>query len=374
MRSLTFLLAAALAGALVLAAASSREPFAARVVRLEAAAALPGMSERLARESLAVNAVLLEYASDAALRLNAHLALLRHPQLAREILPLYGLEPEFRDILARHGPAVLPPIAWFMADESRPLELLHAAGEALQGARRLVTGLWGARPAAGTPAPHGGPDAVTRGWYAVGMIRDQGHDLLGQFVLDEHGRVQRVQTERLAEAASSLFSGGIRTLETSLRRGREPDAWEYLWAGVDLAVVAGTVKLLRMGRVATGGAGRALPARTALPARAVLRATRTALRAGRYAVPLAVAAAVLRHPSLLSGLAAQAAALLRLPVWLVQGAVWFLVLLPALLALRALTRWLIRPAARLGFAAARGLRRLERATRRAAAGAGGGAP
>ena len=71
MRTSGILIVLALAVAAVLAATASREPFAARLVRLEAAAAAPEMRELLASEPLVVNAAVLELADTPELRLNA---------------------------------------------------------------------------------------------------------------------------------------------------------------------------------------------------------------------------------------------------------------------------------------------------------------
>ena len=38
---------------------------------------------------------------------------LGHPAAAREILQLYGAEPEFKDILRRFGDSVIPVIQYF---------------------------------------------------------------------------------------------------------------------------------------------------------------------------------------------------------------------------------------------------------------------
>jgi hypothetical protein len=342
-----------------------------RLVRLEAAAALPEMADRLAAESVAVNAVLLEYAGEPALRLNAHLALLRHPEMSRLVLPLFGGEPEFRMALRRHGPAVMPPIVYFMTREVRSVEFMRAAGAALDEAKAAAMRILGIADAetAGdgkTPLASALDDLapIERGWYAIAFVNEEGHDFVGQFVVAHDGTVAWVQTERITEAATAFFTSGIRTLETRYRLDETPSPSDYLWAGVDIAVVAGAVKVLRAGRAAAGAETAAsASARATLAARTVVRAGRAALRAGRYGVPVAVAYAVVRHPSLISGLAAQAANVLGWPVPLVQGAVWFLVLLPVLLGARWLLGLVLRPGVVGLRAAARGAARLERRLR-----------
>ena len=369
MSRLAALTVIALAAATILAATASREPFASRLVRLEAAAAIPEMVDVIEHEPVAVNAVLLEYADSPALRLNAHLAMLGYPQLGRAILPLYGNEPEFREVLASYGPAVLLPIAYFMGHEIRSLRVMRAAGVALTGAKHAALSLLGiartdhARGSpGGTDASAGEPTPAERGWYAIGFIRKEGHDFLGQFVVDTAGQVQWVQTERITEAASEFFSSGIRSLETRYLRNQKTSAADFLWAGVDLALSAGAVKVLRVGRVAGARAGAAgtTGASASLVLRNVLRGGRAALRVGRYALPVAVTYAVVRHPSLLSGLAAQAANLLGWPVPLVQAALWFVILLPLLMFLALALGWLVRPTLFTLRAATRAVIRLQR--------------
>lgn len=360
---------AALTVAAALTATASREPFMPRLVRLEAAAALPELAQVLDGESVALNAVLLEYAHDTTLRLNAHLALLRHPGLAREILPIFGSEQEFREVLAAYGPAVLPPIAYFMRHEVRSLQVMRVAGEALAGAKGLALRLLGGTGDTGDAvdaAPQGrshiagGLSPVERGWYAVAFIREEGHDFLGQFVVDADGGVEWLQTERIAEGVTGFFTSGVRALETRYLLDEDPSASDFLWAGVDVALAAGAVKLLRLGRAAGTGTRSAASARASLAARSVVRAGRVALRVGKLAVPLAVAWAVVRHPSLISGIGAWVADLAGWPVAPVQALVWFLVLLPLLLAASAVTRWLVRPLRLALRAASRALRWLER--------------
>jgi hypothetical protein len=205
---------------------------------------------------------------------------------------------------------------------------------------------------------------VERGWYAVAFIRDEGHDFLGQFVVKGGEQVDWVQTERVTEAASAFFTSGIRTLETRYRLDQEPGPGDFLWAGVDMALVAGAAKVLRLGRAsATGARTGAASARASLATRTVVGAGHRALRLSRYGVPLAVGYAVVRHPSLISSLAAQAATLVGWPVPVVQGAVWFALLIPLLALAHLLLRWIVKPCLALLRAVTRGLLWLERWTR-----------
>ncbi|HKJ94719.1 MAG TPA: hypothetical protein VKA32_03715, partial [Gammaproteobacteria bacterium] len=214
MRRLVMLLTCALVAAAGVTLLGDREPFTQSLVKAEAADALPQYRDALRTEPAAVNAVFLDYADDQTLLLNARLALIRYPHMTREILPLYGTEPEFRAVFSRYGPTALPPIHYFLHHEVRTLRLMRAAGEAITGAKQAVLSLWrdGSASAehsqdtsSGTIAP------IQRGWYAVNFIQNEGHDFLGQFVVSRDGDVKWIQTERALEGTTAFFTSGIRT-------------------------------------------------------------------------------------------------------------------------------------------------------------------
>jgi hypothetical protein len=352
-----------LAGAALIATMAGSQSFAEGLIRAEARTATPEAAPVLDRASPAVNAVFLDYADDAELLLNARLAMLRYPGMSAEILALYGTEPEFRAILRRFGPAVMPPIQYFLTHRVDSLAVMQATGRAIDGTGAAISDWWHGRSAsedeAAPAVPELGPSR--RGWYAVNFINQGGHDFLGQFRVGEASEVTWVQTERLTEGISRFFTSGIRSLETSLRTEGAATTQDYLWAGLDLAIVLGTAKLLRAGRGASrtpAAAAGGRVSRASLTAGTVSRGTRAALRVGRWGVPIAVGYAVIRHPSLISGLGARAAALLGLPAWPVQFVIWSLVLWPVIWLLSRLWRWLLRPTARVCIVTGRGLRRL----------------
>lgn len=356
--------------AALIATVAGGQPFAEGLVRAEAEAAAPEAAPLLKNASPAINAVFVDYAGDTELMLNARLALLRYPAMSAEILPRYGHEAEFKKILRAFGPAVMPPIQYFLDNRVDSLALMQAAGRAINGTSGALSAWWSGEPTTDerpdAPPPELGPSR--RGWYAVNFINEGGHDFLGQFAVNEANEVAWVQTERITEGISRFFTSGIRSLEAGLRTQGRATTEDYLWAGLDLAVVLGTAKLVRAGRgvsrtAAAASSGRVT--RATLAARTVSRGTRTALRVGRWGVPIGIGYAVIRHPSLISGLGAQAAALLGVPAWPVQLVLWTLVLWPLAWLLSRLWRWLVRPTAVVCLVTGRGLHRLSRRYRTA---------
>lgn len=323
-RRILITLGLALCGATALTWATAPMSASERVVRIEAAEALPHLSDDLERWPVAVNATLLDYAGDERLTLAAQLALVSHPEAAENVLGRYGTTEVFKEILREHGARVVVPIHYFMEHDSLLLRLRH-------------------RISAGSGAEQAGPEGEDsgsgltpseRGWYAVGFIREQGHDFLGQFVVEPSGETAWLQSERFATGAKRFFTSGLTTLETKWRRDEAIGAGDYAWAAVDVAVPIAAfrvAKAARAGRVARVG-GRTL---------------RAAARPAGTAATLATAGYLVTHPSLIGDVAHGIAEALALPGWLVEGGIWFLVLLPLLVVGRMTYRWLIRPIRRL---------------------------
>jgi hypothetical protein len=78
------------AGLLPVTAGPARLPLEERLVRIQAQEAFPALFEKLANEPIEVLATLADYAEDEILLLKAQAAVIRHPELARRILPLNG--------------------------------------------------------------------------------------------------------------------------------------------------------------------------------------------------------------------------------------------------------------------------------------------
>jgi hypothetical protein len=318
-----------------------------KLVRLETKDALPELADQLANEPPEVQSVFLSYADDRLLLIKAEAALLKYPQLARRILPMYGDEPEFQEILRKHGEAVLIPINYFVENRVRSIEVMDYARRTYEDVSVAARRLWkrsappdeggGDSPQAQAEvasdealAPSvedrplaingGGLSASERGWYAVQFIKKEGAGFLGQFVFDDSGKTHWIQTERLLENIGSFFASGFRTLETKSRAGEEIEAADVGWAAVDALVIFSAAKVARVGKTGTV----AKPATgTARAGAASSRAAKMAGRGTKWAkyakwpVFLGLTYTVDAHPSLISDVLAGLAKAVALPVWLV---------------------------------------------------------
>ncbi|GGB31587.1 hypothetical protein GCM10011502_00690 [Oceanisphaera marina] len=346
MKKLVIICGVALLLAAVFSVAVRPVPIEQKLIQIQAGDRLkefPGIEE----EPLRVQAILLDLADDPLLRVKAQAAFIRYPNMARGVFSLYGAEPEFQDILRRYGETVLPPIHHFMTRPIYSIELINKADQGYQALKQFFTGA--AKSADAPEAPSSQYQALSsqqRGWFAVNFIKQEGHDFLGQFVVDDQGETQWVMTERMLEGLNQFFTSGIRSLETKYRAGEEVTAGDFGWASVDVLVLTSAVKVLNMGRAAavtTQSASRAT--RSAALAARVSQGGRMVLSSARYAKwPLFIGAGylVMTHPSLISDVLAGVAKVLGYPVLAVQFAGWLLLLIP-LLYLGSWLLWLFGP-------------------------------
>ena len=307
----------------------------------------------LAAQPLEVQALLLDYAGDEALVLQTRLALLKYPDLARRILPRYGSEPEFRHVLSAYGPATLPPIAYFMDHALNSLEVRRALGDGLDQVKGLWDRLLGSTPPAAEAQTQAQTAELTpdeRGWYAIAFLREEGYGFIGQFAVAPDGKAEWVQSERVVEGLSDLLLGGVRGLETKWRQGTEVQVGDVAWAALDVAVIAGSVKLVRAlaatraARATTTGAraaaGMGFSGRVALfGSRILAQGGRVGLAVARYgAIPAGIYLMV-RHPSLINATLAELADWFGISPWAVQFLFWFV----TLSLLLRLALFLLRP-------------------------------
>lgn len=333
-------------------------PIEQKLIQIHAGDVLDGFTG-IEEQPVEVQAVLLDLADDPLLLVKAQAAFLRYPDMARTLFPLYGAEPEFQDILGRYGENILPPIQHFVRQPIGSIELMNAAARRYEAIRQYFNDAPDDRPenpGEGTASnsqpdnPASEPRAKLspeeRGWYAVNFIASEGHDFLGQFMVDAEGNTQWVSTERVLEGLNRFFASGIRTLEMNYRSGEEITAGDIGWASVDVLVFASAVKVLRLGRAAavtTKGASRGT--RSAALAARVTRSGRMVLSSARYAKwPVVIGAGylVIAHPSIINDLLAGVADVLGYPTVAVQFAGWLLLLIPALY-LGSWLLWLVAP-------------------------------
>lgn len=304
-----------------------------QMVQLQLERILPADAQALAAQPIELRALLIDYADDPLLLLQAQAATMRHPAMAPAVLLAFGDEPDFRQVLREHGAAAIPPIHFFMHNDIRSVAAMQLAGDVADRVRALI-GLG----ETGTPAPPLAPE-LERGWFAVAFIRAEGHSFIGQFGLGPDDAVHWLQSERLLEGLNTFFAGGIRNLERRHRQGDGVRLRDLGHAGVDVAIGVGVFKLVkaaRAGTVATRQAGFAT--RSVALAPVMVRHSAVASRLLRIGAPLAAGYLMIRHPSLINSGFAWLAERLNLPVALVQFGGWAVLLLPLLYLASVLLR------------------------------------
>ncbi|MBT2787421.1 hypothetical protein J7J48_13650 [Halomonas sp. ISL-106] len=324
----------------LLSAVASHEPFEDKLVRLEVGRALPSLESTLEQESAEINALFLSYAADQALWMSASLAVLRHGDLARSTLLDYGLSSQFQAVLVRFGADAVLPISYFRDHDITTLRAQHWVGERYQQVSRWWSDEEGEVSSEFTP--------YRRGQMGIALLDANGHALLNQFVVNDQGDVEWLQGERLVAGVGDFFTSGLRDLESQWRQGDNIGASHLGWAGVDLLVMASTVKVLRAGRAARAarvGSVEAQRARAGLRQGFIASGGRFATlpRIAKVAAVAGTAYVVVRHPSLVSALGANLSTWLGWPVWLGQFLIWLFVLLPVLFITRFIYRWLLTP-------------------------------
>jgi hypothetical protein len=357
-KPLVFLSTAILAS-LVICRVWTPVPYDEQLIRLQVKDELAWLDPAVLKEPIAIQGLLLDYAADRTLTMKAWIALTKYPTMTREVLLAYGSESEFREVLLKYGEAVVPVIFYFRETDLTSLKVMDAAGNAVQSVTDFAKGLW-ARirggpkkdPAANTTAPAPSPapalDPARRGWLAVNFIRQDGHDLLGQFVVTPDLKVKRNQTDRFVKALTSLFTSGIRNLETKSDLGADIGTADYFWAGLDVALVALPARLLVAGKtVARSGEAMSLTTRTRLFAPRLVQNTRIFQTLGKYGAAVATAYVVISHPSLINSLLAELANFVGVNPLLLQFAGWAVIIVVLLYPVS----WLLLPLARITYTA-----------------------
>ncbi len=302
-------------------------------------------------EPLEVQAASLDMADDELLLLKARAAYLRYPAMTREVFPLYGPEPEFREVLRLYGENILPPIHYFLSKPVGSIELMNDLANKYQAAVEFFTGGEDTGNSTAGQQSTSRKEKLTpeeRGWYAVRFIQEEGHDFLGQFVLNGQGDVGWVRTERVVENINQFVGSGIRNLEIQHRTGDDVTASDIGWASVDVLVFASALKVLRVGRaVAVSSRGAARGTRSAALAARLTTSGRMLMTTARYAkwpAVIGVGYLVVTHPGIINDFLAEVAEVLGYPVKLVQFLGWILILLPALYIGSWVFRLIVRPA------------------------------
>lgn len=321
-------------GALLITSLYKPTPLEAQLVHLQVEQVLPEMANELTAEPAELQAIFLVYADDPVLLAKARLALLRYPDMAKPIFLAFEDSQEFRNVLRRYGEDVILPIHYFRTHEIFTLELMRGVSETTRSALSALQRLWNDNGAARNRAD-GALTSDERGRYAVQFLKEEGYDFLGQFVVDPKGDVAWVQTERVLEGINSFFAGGVKGLETKLRRDEAIAVGDVGWATLDVAIGVGALKVLRLGKTgAAGGRSLTVSQRYAALGSGLWRGSVIGTRLVKYGAPAVLVYIAIRHPSVINSLLGSVAETLGLPVGLVQVVGWTLVLLPILLLLR----------------------------------------
>lgn len=308
-----------------------------QLLQLQLAQAVPAHIKDLSVEPVEVQALLLTYADDAVLLAKAQLALMRYPEIARAVLPVYGESSRFQQVLRNYGEDSLLPILYFMQNEIYTLELMRSVNETARAFADTfrspeVEDHREESPMAGPLTPE------ERGRYAIEFLAEEGYGFIRQFVLSSKGEVDWVQTDRVLESLNRFFAGGIANVERKVRRDENITVGDVGGAALDVAVGVGAFKLLRMGRVAPAGRALTLSQRSAVVGAGLWRGTPLGARVAKYGAPAVLAYMALRYPSVLNSLLADLAGKLGVPAPVALWAGWTLILLPIFMVLRILLR------------------------------------
>lgn len=309
-----------------------------QLIRIQVEQELAHIDAGILKEPAQVQATLLDYAGDKELVLKAWIALSKHPAAAREILLLYGAEPEFKDILRRFGDSVIPVIQYFRDNDVWTVKALHSVTGAFKDFWDRMSGSGQAGPKRVDLGP------MERGWYAVHFIKHEGHDFLGQFAVHPDGKARWNQTDRIVKASTAFFTSGVRNLETKIDLGQDLTGADAFWAGIDVALVAVPAKILMSGKaVARSGQELKFATRTRLVAPRLLPKSPMFRKLGVYGAAAATVYVVATNPSLLNSVLAEIANLVGISPWIVQAAGWTVVIAFLLYVLS----WVLIPAAKL---------------------------
>lgn len=304
---------------------TSADPFEDRLIRLQAQEKIPSIAGSLQQESPQINALFLSYANRPPLWMSASLAIEKHGDLARRLLLEYGLVSEFQDVLIDFGADAVLPIGYFYSNDLATLRLQHWLGES---AGRI--GRWWREDESPEKTEL---DAHARGLIGIALLRNKRYELINQFDVNDEGELIRLFGEATMSKVSGFFTSGLRDLERQWRQGDEVEAATFAWAGLDLLVMASAVKILRVGKMAR--AGRVSGGRAAGGVVAARSASALA-PAAKVAIVTGMAVAVIRHPSLISGLGANLADWMGWLIWIGQFLLWLIAFAVLFGALRLL--------------------------------------
>ena len=342
MKKLAFFVMFALFSAVAIGYWAEPMPYAEKLIQLQAEAKLGVVDRNILAQPLETQAMLLDYLGDGEfdpktpsgrLVIKAWIALAKYPEPTREILQLYGSQPEFRDILREYGETIIPVIKYFLLNDLYSLKVRNTVDELVDDVKKKAGDLWdkvtgNVPPQTAQPSPsmvktEYGP--TERGWYAIHSIKNGGHNFLGQFTLDKNDTAHWIQTVRVVSAVGTFFTSGVSNIETKLELDEAISGGDVFFAALDVVPFVAAVKLLRVGKAAAAtGKELSLVGKTRVFGARLIPKSPFLKSLGGIGVRLATAYVIVMNPGLINSILGEIANALGINPTLFQFAVWFL--------------------------------------------------
>lgn len=189
--------------AVIITLLSSAVPVEQKLVSIHVAHTL-GDFPAVENETIERKAALADLARSELMILHIKTAFLVYPDMAAEILPMYGENEQFQAVFEKYGSAALPAIAYFIANPIGSIEWMNKAGTQYKAIKAWVSNSFDAQ----ADDPFGTVLALTpfeRGLRAIQYADNDGYDFMGQFIVDGQNEVKWIVTERLTEGISQFF-------------------------------------------------------------------------------------------------------------------------------------------------------------------------
>lgn len=313
---------------------SKAKNYDAQLVEIQVQQEFPSVYKEILLQPFAIQLILLEYSSNQELTYKSLIALNKYPQIAKEVLLLYALEPDFKKALLKYGEVIFLPISYFINNEIQSVKIINELTNQINSVSDSVKKLWHnftynyvEKSDSKSQNNLSVIDGRSRGWYAINFINQEGYDFLGQFIVDKNQKVKWLQSERLLEGINSFFADGIRSLEGKYKLNEEISANDVFWAGVDIVIVGGSVKILRAGKVLSNSSKEVgLVARTQIFGARLLPKSEMLLKFGKYGAIAASVYVIIVHPQLINSAVANLAELLGFNPFYTQFLFWITVI------------------------------------------------
>jgi hypothetical protein len=341
LKKLAFFVLLALFSAIAICYWSEPMLYADKLIQIQAEQKLGAVNRGILDQPPDVQAMLLDYLGDGEfdpktaagqLVIKAWIALEKYPTSAREILQLYGSQPEFQAVLREYGENVIPVIKFFVVNHLYSLTAMNTAGKTVATVKQTAADLWNkvtgsappptVQPARPPVKTEYGP--MERGWYAIHSIQSGGHRFLAQFELDKENTAHWNQTDRAVSAVGSFFTGGVSNLEKKYELDEAISGRDVFFAAVDIIPFVAAVKLLKVGKVvAATGKELSLVSKTRVFGARLIPRSRFLKSLGGVGAKLAVVYVLVNHPGLINSILGEIANILGVNPMIFQIACWF---------------------------------------------------